>query len=106
MYSDLSKILENRPSDTRKALFPSVGNRAKVVGGTGLEQSALAPRKTPISTKSGAKCGALDDKNDSELAKLVEVWPSLPEHTKTKITDLIEKHSTERKADGDKKKKS
>ena len=75
------------------------------MGDTGLEESALTPPKTPISTKSGAKCGALDDKTDPELAKIEQAWPTLPKQVKTKITDLIEKHTTEGKADGGKKKK-
>jgi hypothetical protein len=71
----------------------------------GIEPSPLAPPKKPISTKSGAKCGALDDKKHVELARLIEVWPTLPEQIKTKITDLIEKNTTERKVDGGKRKK-
>jgi hypothetical protein len=35
-----------------------------------------------------------------ELARLIEVWPSLPKRIKSKIRDLIENHSTERKTNG------
>ncbi len=63
----------------------------------GIEQSLLKPSKTAISKKSGAKCGALDDKNDPDLARLAVVWPTLPEHVKTEINHLIDKHSMERK---------
>ena len=61
----------------------------------GIEPSPLRPSKTPISTKSGARCGALDDKNDPELVKLIEVWPTLPEKTRTKITALVQTHEHE-----------
>jgi hypothetical protein len=74
--------------------------------GTGVELSSIKPSKTPISTKSGAKCGALDDKKHPELARLIEVWPTLPKQTKAKIRDLIEKHIMEGKADDGKKEKN
>jgi len=61
----------------------------------GIEPSPLTPSKTPISTKSAARCGALDDKNDAELAKLIEVWPTLPEKIETKITALVQTHEHE-----------
>jgi len=64
----------------------------------GIEPSPLTPSKTPISTKGGAKCGALDDgscRKDPELAKLIEAWPTLPEHAKTTILDLIEENTLE-----------
>ncbi len=67
----------------------------RTMPGTGVELSAPTPPKTPIPTERGAKCGALDDKNDPELVKIVQIWPTLPEQIKTKITDLIEKHVKE-----------
>jgi hypothetical protein len=36
------------------------------------------------------------------LAKLIGAWPTLPKQIKTKIKDLIDKHSTKGKADGGK----
>jgi len=41
-----------------------------------------------------------------ELREIVEVWPTLPKQTKSKIKDLVEKHTTEGKADDGKKGKS
>jgi len=41
---------------------------------TGVELSGLTPSRTPISSERGAKCGALDDKDDPELAKLVNLF--------------------------------
>ena len=37
------------------------------------------------------------------IETLIEAYATLPKQTKTKITDLIEKHIMERKADGSKK---
>ena len=68
------------------------------MGGIGLEQSALTPPKTPISKSGGAKCGALNDKNDPDLAQLIQAWPALPRQVKAKIQRLIEKHSKEGKS--------
>ena len=65
------------------------------MGDTGLEQSALTQTKTAISKTRGAKCGTLDDKNDSDLAEIVRLWPDLPERTRTAIKALIEKHRKE-----------
>ena len=69
--------------------------------GTGVELSALNAPKTAISKERGAKCGALDDENESDLAKLIEIWPTLPKHVRTKIKGLIEKRSTGAKDDSD-----
>ena len=63
----------------------------------GIEPLPLAPSKTPISTKSGAKCGAVDDKKHPELARLIEVWPELSEHTKKAIKALVQTHKMEKK---------
>ena len=41
-----------------------------------------------------------------DLARLIEVWPTLPKQTKAKFTDLIEKHIMKGKADDGKKGKS
>jgi len=64
---------------------------------TGVELSDLKPTKTPISKGGGAKSGALDDKNDPDLAQLIQAWPTLPEHIKTKIKALVQTHKTENK---------
>jgi hypothetical protein len=68
--------------------------------GSGLELSALKPSKTQISKKRGAKCGALSDKNDRNLARLIRAWPTLPKQIKTKINRLIEKYSMKGTTDG------
>ena len=47
----------------------------------------------------GTESGTVDDKNDPELARLIEVWPTLPEQTKNKIKGLVERHSAEEEAD-------
>ena len=39
---------------------------------------------------------------DPDLARIAEAWPTLPDHVKTRIKDLIYKHSTEGKAHGGK----
>ena len=53
--------------------------------GAGVGFSARTPPKTPISPKHGAEFGALADKNDSELAKIVRDRPTLPQKTKPKL---------------------
>ena len=54
----------------------------------GIEQSALTPPKTHISTKPGTESGTPKDENDSNLAWLTEHWPSLPESTRKQIITL------------------
>ena len=68
--------------------------------GTGVELHAVKPQKPTKSSnpeESGAKCGALKDKNDSDLAKIIEAWPELPEHIKAAIKALVQTHSAEKK---------
>ena len=68
--------------------------------GTGVELSGIKPSKIPISTKSGAKCGAHDAPKpikDPELAKIVESWPGLPEHIKAAIKALVKTNKSETK---------
>ena len=73
--------------------------------GTGVELSSAKHSETHMSPPGGAKCGALFDRNDPELARLTAIWPTPPGRVKTKIMDLIDKHTTEGEADGSKTKK-
>ena len=82
--------------------FPIVNRQSQIVNekraGTGVELPALKHSKTAISKERGAKCGALNDKNDSDLARLIEVWPTLPKHIKAEMMGMVEKHSKEGKS--------
>ena len=71
----------------------------------GIEPSALTPSKSHISPHGGTESGTLDDKNDPELARLTAIWPTLPKQVKSKLTDLIDKHTAEGQVDGDDKEK-
>ena len=71
------------------------------MGDTGLEQSAFTHPKTAISEDSGAKCGALDDRDYPALIRLIQAWPRLPEQAKTKIRGSIAKHSTQGRGGGE-----
>jgi hypothetical protein len=68
--------------------------------GTGVELPPIKPQKSTKTTNSqrrGAKCGALKDKNDPDLAEIIEAWPELPGHIKAAIKALIQTHKTEKK---------
>jgi hypothetical protein len=68
--------------------------------GTGVELSGIKPSNIPISTKSGAKCGARETPKPikyPELAKIVESWPGLPEHIKAAIKALVKTNKSETK---------
>jgi hypothetical protein len=57
--------------------------QAKAVHPAGFEQPQDSPRKTALSTKGGAKSGALP-------ADLVEAWPELPEELRRAILALVD----------------
>jgi hypothetical protein len=68
------------------------------MGGTRLEQTALALSKTPIATQSGTESGTPNDQNtplDPDLALIQDRWPNLPEHIKAAVL------ATVRNASGD-----
>jgi integrase len=63
------------------------------VGGTGLEQSPLAPPKTPISSHESAQNytpRAPDSPSDPDLAEIVRRWPHLHEAIRTRILALVQ----------------
>lgn len=60
------------------------------MGGTGLEQSALTPPKTPISKDVRTECGTLESATDSsnqdlDLQFIIERWPYLPNAVRSAI---------------------
>jgi len=69
------------------------------MGDEGTEHSPLALSKTQIGVEGGAKCGAPDAspskesrENDPDLARLIELWPKLPDEIKAAINALIQSH--------------
>ena len=61
------------------------------MGRAGFEHSALKASKTPISENPRTESGTVKDdrgQNDLDLARLIESWPHLPEHTKRDILNL------------------
>ena len=69
----------------------------KLLETKGIEQSALKGSKTAISKKGGAKCGALQSKNDPDLQLIIDRWPELPGHIKAAIKALVHAHTAEKK---------
>jgi hypothetical protein len=65
------------------------------MGGTRLEQTALALSKTPIATPSGTESGTLNGQStplDRDLAFLWDRWPKLPEHIRAAVLALVRSH--------------
>jgi hypothetical protein len=61
------------------------------MGGRGVEQTALALSKTPISSERGTESGTLNGENtpiDPNLARLIEVWPTLSDEARADILRL------------------
>ena len=87
-------LIENPTENLRKAKIV-VFLPKKALETKGIEQSALAGSKTPISEKGGAKCGAVESKNDPDLQLIIDHWPTLPEHIKAAIKALVGTHIKE-----------
>ena len=70
------------------------------MGDIGLEHPPLALSKSPFPAEGGAKSDAQrapKQFSDPDLAKIVKVWPELPEHIKAAIKALIQTHNNQTK---------
>jgi len=79
---ETQKALENKGFGSECASCTSVQ-----VAEEGLELSTNPPKNTRFSDSRAAKCAAL---GDDDLARLVDVWPELPEDIRKQIIDLMD----------------
>lgn len=74
--------------------------RNGLVGGTGLEQTALPGSQTQVRSEGAAECAALGGDSasaGSDLARVMAAWPHLPQATRQRILALarIQNHATD-----------
>jgi len=56
---------------------------------TGVELSADLPKETAISAQGGADGGAQPSVSDSDLARLIDRWPTLSADVRKQIVELL-----------------